>query len=157
MASELPILCNGEIVSQEQIHIGLDSAWAKFSPGFFETMKVANGKIYFWDEHYNRLKLGAKYWDVKIPAKTKLLNLISDLILASDLDFARVRLQFTLSFTKNEIHYTATINPLANKNYLWNENGIQLYYFDKHLISAHEAPSFKSNSRDVYLLSLIHI
>lgn len=153
MASEYPVLCNGKILPQEQIHIAIDSAWAKFAPGFFETMKVANGKIYFWDEHYSRLKQGAKYWDVKVPAKSKLLNLISDLIIASELQFARVRLQFTLSFNGEEMHYTATIVPLENENYIWNEKGLQLQYYDKNLIAAQQATPFKSNNREIYLLA----
>ena len=74
MASNSLILYNGKIISGEKIAIALDSKWARFAPGFFETMKLAYGTLYFWEDHYERMKSGAKYWDVKIPGNPKLLK-----------------------------------------------------------------------------------
>jgi branched-chain amino acid aminotransferase len=153
MASDSPILYNGKIISSDKVHIALDSTWARFAPGFFETMKFAHGTLFFWEDHYDRMKLGAKFWDVKIPTKPKLLKSIFDLIEASGLGAARIRLQFIIGNKENDIDFLATISPLEYEHYTWNDRGYGLTYFDKHLIAAQQAPAFKSNSRDLYLLA----
>lgn len=153
MATNERLLYNGKLVTEQQIQIPIRSDWARHAPGFFETMKLGYGQIYFWEEHYERMKLGAKYWDIKIPTKPKLLKSLFDLVETSGLDFGRIRLQFIVGNSEKELQYFVTMEPLVHENYTWNENGYNLTYFDEHLIAAQQAPGFKSNSRDIYLMA----
>lgn len=153
MVDENLVLFNGKILSKHQIKIDFDEVWAQFAPGFFETMKVGNGEIYFLEHHYNRLQLGAKYWNLKVPTKKILHTQLRELIEKCNIIYGRLRLQFALNSNKSGFDYVAHIVPLTKEKYNWNERGYHLEYFDQHLIAAQQVIGYKSNHRDIYLLA----
>ena len=46
---------NGELVLKENIKLTIDNRGFKYGDGIFETIKVVNKKVIFWEDHYFRL------------------------------------------------------------------------------------------------------
>ena len=147
------VLFNGKVVNEESLKLEYNSDWAKFAPGFFETMKVYKGQILFWDTHYKRMKLGANFWKVKLPRKDKLERQLLKLLSKNDLINARLRIQFNASLSNSNVDYFASAIPLQEgEEYNWIENGWQLGLYKEHYKSK-DANGFKSNNRNIYLIA----
>ena len=46
---------NGTIVSEEDFKLNSENRGYKYGDALFETLKVVNGVIFFWEDHYFRL------------------------------------------------------------------------------------------------------
>lgn len=82
---------NGELLLSENIKLSSENRGFKYGDSIFETVKVANKKIIFWEDHYFRLMASMRMLRMKIP------------------------IEFTLEFLENEILKTvATQNEALN-------------------------------------------
>lgn len=81
---------NGELLYPENIKLSIDNRAFKYGDGIFETVKVANNKVIFWEDHYFRLMASMRMLRMKIPMK------------------------FTLEFLEKEILKTVAIQDKAN-------------------------------------------
>ena len=58
---------NGELKSNTQAQYHTDNRGYKYGDGLFETLKVVNGKILFWEDHYFRLMASMRILRIDIP------------------------------------------------------------------------------------------
>jgi branched-chain amino acid aminotransferase len=58
---------NGELVLKENIKLTIDNRGFKYGDGIFETIKVVNKKVIFWEDHYFRLMASMRMLRMKIP------------------------------------------------------------------------------------------
>jgi branched-chain amino acid aminotransferase len=77
---------NGELVLKENIKLTTDNRGFKYGDGIFETIKVVNKKIIFWEDHYFRLMASMRMLRMKIP------------------------MEFTLEFLEKEILKTVAVS-----------------------------------------------
>ena len=81
---------NGELFFEENIKLSLENRGFKYGDGIFETIKINNNRVVFWEDHYFRLMASMRMLRMKIPMK------------------------FTLEFLEKEILKTVTVNDNAN-------------------------------------------
>ena len=74
---------NGDLVDFEDAKITPNNRALKYGDSVFETLKLVNGKLIFWEAHYFRLMASMRMLRMKIP------------------------MSFTLEFLENEILKTA--------------------------------------------------
>ncbi|WP_299669078.1 aminotransferase class IV [uncultured Polaribacter sp.] len=60
---------NGELLFKENIRLSSDNRGFKYGDGIFETIKVSNKKVVFWEDHYFRLMASMRMLRMKIPMK----------------------------------------------------------------------------------------
>ncbi|TMM28746.1 aminotransferase class IV [Polaribacter aestuariivivens] len=70
---------NGELLFKENVQLSINNRGFKYGDGVFETIKVLNNKVVFWEDHYFRLMASMRMLRMKIP------------------------MEFTLEFLENEI------------------------------------------------------
>jgi len=58
---------NSELFSKEKIQLTTDNRGFKYGDGIFETIKVVNKKVIFWEDHYFRLMASMRMLRMKIP------------------------------------------------------------------------------------------
>jgi branched-chain amino acid aminotransferase len=58
---------NSELFSKENIQLTTDNRGFKYGDGIFETIKVVNKKVIFWEDHYFRLMASMRMLRMKIP------------------------------------------------------------------------------------------
>ena len=68
---------NGTLVTEAQATFYVDNRGYKYGDGLFETLKVVNGTIFFWEDHYFRLMASMRIMGTGRP------GLSSDTILSS--------------------------------------------------------------------------
>ena len=81
---------NGTLRSQSDIKLTTENRGYKYGDALFETLKVVNGKIFFWEDHYFRLMASMRILRMDIP------------------------MNFTMEFLEAEILKTLEANDLLN-------------------------------------------
>jgi|TARA_B110000914_G_scaffold200403_1_gene192054 branched-chain amino acid aminotransferase len=79
---------NGNLVAFDDVKITPNNRAFKYGDSIFETIKVVNGKLVFWEDHYFRLMASMRMLRMKIP------------------------MNFTLEFLEEEILKTVSINEI---------------------------------------------
>lgn len=62
---------NGFLIEKGDKLFDTSNRSLKYGDGVFETMKLVNGKIMFWDDHYNRLSKSMKHFKIDESGKDK--------------------------------------------------------------------------------------
>ncbi|MEQ6122935.1 aminotransferase class IV [Pseudotenacibaculum sp. MALMAid0570] len=83
---------NGELLAFNEVKITPNNRAFNYGDSIFETIKILNGKVVFWEDHYFRLMASMRMLRMKIP------------------------IEFTLEFLEKEI--VKTIESLEQKNNL---------------------------------------
>ena len=121
---------NGELLAAEDLKISSENRAFKYGDGIFETIKIVQNKIVFWEDHYFRLMASMRMLRMKIPLKFTLEFLEEEILKTTSLlnggNAYRVRLNV---FRKdgglyapktNEIDYlidAAPINYITKEEY----------------------------------------
>lgn len=143
------INCNGKLVSDETI---LQSSNRGFLYGdaVFETCKVVNKKILFFEDHYFRLMSSMRIVRMSIPMNFTLEFLESELLsLVDSLDQTDARVRITVYRnegglylpTDNSVSYVITANPIENplytiENQLYEVDLYKDFYVSRQLLSS---------------------
>ena len=83
---------NGNLVSFQDTLFTSENRGYKYGDALFETLKVVNGKIFFWEDHYFRLMASMRIMRMDIP------------------------MSFTMEFLENEILKTIEANDLLSSS-----------------------------------------
>ncbi|WP_397446905.1 aminotransferase class IV [Polaribacter sp. R77954] len=81
---------NGELLFEKNVKLTIENRGFKYGDGVFETIKVNNNKIIFWEDHYFRLMASMRMLRMKIP------------------------MNFTLEYLEKEILKTIAVHDNAN-------------------------------------------
>lgn len=157
---------NGTLIENDESKLSIFNRGFAYGDMVFETIRVINGKIMFWEDHYFRLMASMRIMRMEIPASFSpefLEEQILDLITANGLEKSPVRLKFSV-FRKEgglytpairEIDYLMSCSELEDAFYLFNEETYEVELFKDHYITSGLLSSIKSNNRAVNVLGSI--
>ncbi len=104
---------NGELLFKENVKLTTNNRGFKYGDGIFETIKVVNNKIIFWEDHYFRLMASMRMLRMKIPMKFTLEFLEKEILkttaVLENVTTNRVRLNV---FRKDGGLYTPETNQI---------------------------------------------
>lgn len=140
---------NGEIVG-ENVNLSINNRAFLYGDGVFETMKIVNYKILFFEDHYFRLMASMRIIRMEIP-----MNFTMEYLENEILNLARInnfsgaaRVRFTVFRNdggyylpnSNEISFLINIKPIENQLYKIEESNYEVelfkdFYITKHLLS----------------------
>jgi branched-subunit amino acid aminotransferase/4-amino-4-deoxychorismate lyase len=149
------IIWNGKIIGRDELVPATGSDWLRYAPGFFETIKVRRGVVYFWEEHYSRMQRGAAWWNIQLPAADELAGAIGALIRSAPAGSGKLRLQCVVNSGNGSVDYLAELEavPSVEEGYRLNEKGWEIGVFRDRCLTAGDEVAWKSSSRDIYLLA----
>ena len=151
---------NVNLVAFEDVKITPDNRAFKYGDSVFETIKVINGKLVFWEEHYFRLMASMRMLRMKIPMNFTLEFLQDEIlktVLVNTKNNSRVRLCIT---RKDGGFYTPTTNEI---DYLIESHEIRFttkdnykvdLFKDFYLYSGHLS-TIKTNNKLIHTLASI--
>ena len=103
---------NGTIISSDDLALSNENRAFKYGDGIFETVKIKNGKIIFWEDHYFRLMASMRMLRMKIPMKFTLEFLQEEILkLAENYSSETLRARFTV-YRKDGGLYTPKTNEV---------------------------------------------
>jgi aminodeoxychorismate lyase len=76
------VFLNGAFVPEEKAVVSVFDRGFLYGDGLFETIRVVNGNLFRWPEHFTRLHAGAKFLKIKVPFSAWQLQRIADELIA---------------------------------------------------------------------------
>lgn len=158
---------NGEIVNNENANISVFNRGLAYGDSVFETIRVVNSKIIFWEDHYFRLMASMRIMRMEIPASFSpefLEQEIQLLIKENGLENCPSRIKFTVYrkqggyYTPNtlDIEYFITAEELPDSFYLLNIENYEVELFKDHYINSGLLSTIKSNNKAVNVLGGVY-
>lgn len=104
---------NGTIVSDTDQTISSNNRGFKYGDALFETLKITNNKIVFWEAHYFRLMASMRMLRMKIPMEFTLENLEQEILktIPSNTTNSMFRARFSV-YRKDGGFYTPETNEV---------------------------------------------
>jgi len=106
---------DGKLHTKEVNFLNQENRGLRYGDSLFETIRVVNGKLFFWEEHYLRLMASMRILRMEIPMNFTMEYLedqIFKTIKANDLEMQPVRVRLTV-FRKNGGLYTPDTNTVS--------------------------------------------
>jgi len=157
---------NGKISSSNEPVLLSDNRAFRYGDSLFETIRVANGKVLFLNDHVDRLKRGMSYLQMNIPEQFSegffgqhIIDLALKNKLASD---ARIRLTVYrnsggfYSPTNNDVSYLLEMESLDFEGFVLNQKGFSIDVFSDIKKMQHPISSIKSGNALVYIMAGLH-
>jgi len=160
------ILYNGEIFAPENVKFASTNRAFRYGDGVFETMKFANGKVLFLEDHYFRLMSTMRILRMEIPMHFSpefLEEQISETIAANHAERQanRVRLSVFRSGAgnyqpqTNAIDYLIETSLLPNQEFVLNEKGLNIDLFKDFFVHKSMLSNLKTANAQLYVLASI--
>lgn len=157
---------NGKILEEEEANISVLNRGFAYGDSVFETIRVVNGKIMFWEDHYFRLMASMRIMRMEIPSSFSpefLEKEISDIIEANELTNSPARIRFAVyrlqggyyTPATRDIGYVISTEAMENAFYLLNEKPYEIELFKDHFVTSGLLSTIKSNNRAVNVLGSI--
>lgn len=158
---------NGDLVEDQNAKLSVFNRGLAYGDSVFETIRVINGQVMFWEDHYFRLMASMRIMRMEIPASFSpefLEEKMGELVEANDLKNSPARIRFTVyrkeggyyTPATREIDYIITVAPLKDAFYLLNEEDYEIELFKDHYITSGLLATIKSNNRAVNVLGSIY-
>mgnify|MGYP003633850937 FL=1 len=157
---------NGFIIRNKHLGIQVNNRGLNYGDGIFETIKFANNRLNFWEDHYFRLMASMRIVRMDIPMtfspeyleeeirKTLAANNLSD-------KAARVKLLVVRKagglYTPetNDIDFLITTDELSVNTYLLNEKGLNIELYKDFYKNSGLLGTIKSTSAQLYTVASI--
>ncbi|CAN5286251.1 aminotransferase class IV [soil metagenome] len=158
---------NGTLVNKEKATLSINNRGLAYGDSVFETIRVINGKIIFWEDHYFRLMASMRIMRMEIPSLFSpefLEEKILEVIVQNNFHNAAARIRLTI-FRKEggyytpltrEVDYIIEATKLNVSFYLLNTDPYEIELFKDHFINSGLLSTIKSNNRAINVLGGIY-
>lgn len=154
-------LFNGEAYPEGELLIHSSNRGFCYGDGFFESIKVSNGKVPFVQLHYQRLVAACNVLRISIPSEFNLTAFRSEVLrLAKMNDELNSRVRFQgyrqgagrYTPEASELGWAMVSQPTEYSEYRLNKQGLKLGLCETHTINPAPQSSFKSSNSTPYIL-----
>lgn len=161
------VFINGKILPTNQAILSINNRAYNYGDGLFETLRVINSKIMFWEAHYFRLMSSMRILRMKIPMEFSpefLEEKILELIKANRLEKSAVKVKINIHrnegglYTPNDnsIGYVISTKPLESSFFTLNDSDYEVELFKDHYVQSGILSTIKSNNKLVNILASIY-
>lgn len=158
---------NGELVSSENSKISYQNRGFQYGDAVFETIRVINSKIIFWESHYFRLMSSMRLLRMQIPMQfspeyleSEIINLIEKNKL--DQKAAKVKININRKYgglykpETKEIDYIISCESIDNLFFTLEDDFYEVELFKDHFINSGLLSTLKTNNKLVNILASIY-
>ena len=157
---------NGKITDSKNSSIAITNRGFNYGDAVFETVKMSNGKLLFWEDHYFRLMSSMRILRMEIPMNFT-LEFFEDEVNRllennSSLTFARIKIivyrigDGLYEPELNDVEYLITIKTLENSIYELNSEDYTVDLYKDNFISPTILSTVKTNNRVLNVLGSIY-
>ena len=153
---------NGELMLANEVKISPANRAFNYGDAVFETVKILNGKVVFWEEHYFRLMASMRMIRMKIPIEFTLEFLESEILktVAEQSTQTNLRVRLTI-FRKDGGFYTPKTNEIdylilaSEINYTQKET-YQIDLYKDFFVNSGYLSTIKSNNKLINTLASVY-
>lgn len=153
---------NGELVESDQVKISPANRAFNYGDAIFETVKILNGKVVFWEEHYFRLMASMRMIRMRIPIEFTLEFLESEILKTVETQDSNTNLRVRLTVFRqdggfytpatNEVDYLITVGEI---NYQTKET-YQIDLYKDFYINSGYLSTIKSTNKLINTLASVY-
>ncbi len=158
---------NGKLVDQTDAKIPIDNRGFTYGDAVFETLKFAQGKILFWENHYFRLMAGMRILRMDIPMHFTpefLEEQISEVLQANDLTAGSARIKLLVNRKtggfyqpeSSDVDFLISARQIASSEYVFHDDPYLIDLFKDYFVSADLLSTVKSNNKLINVLGSIY-
>lgn len=158
---------NGEILSPDKAKLSVSNRGYAYGDAVFETIRVINGKVIFWEDHYFRLMASMRIMRMEIPAHFSpeaLESEILKLIQANEQENVAIRVRLSVYRREGGLYtpetsdtgYLISTALLSSPFYLFKEDFYEVELFKDHYINSGLLSTIKTNNRAINVLGSIY-
>ncbi|GGD04967.1 aminotransferase class IV [Hyunsoonleella pacifica] len=156
---------NGNIL-EDTTCISIHNRGFAYGDAVFETIKVSNGKILFWEDHYFRLMASMRIMRMAIPMSftMELLDTqIKDLLKVNGFESGNVRVKLIVFRDEgglylpkeNTVGYTISTKPLDNDVFEFNVSDYEVDLFKDYYVAPTLLSTLKTNNKAINVVGSI--
>jgi len=157
---------NGELLSADAQYLNHENRGLRYGDALFETLRVVNGKLFFWEDHYLRLIASMRILRMEIPMEFTMEFLEEEIlktITANSFENSPARLRFTV-FRNNggvympstrTISYTMECSVLSSPFYMLSQEAYEVELFKDFYVNPDMLSTLKTNNKVINVVGSI--
>ncbi|WP_019671523.1 aminotransferase class IV [Eudoraea adriatica] len=157
---------NGQIVDDKELYLNVNNRGLLFGDALFETLRVVNGKLIFWEDHYLSLMSAMRILRMEIPMSFTMEFLEGQILmlLPEEQKTRSAKIRITV-FRKNgglytpesnDVSYLISADPLTNPYYILKEESYEVELFKDFTLSKNMLSNLKTNNRILNVVGSIY-
>jgi branched-subunit amino acid aminotransferase/4-amino-4-deoxychorismate lyase len=157
---------NGEVLESSVKGISVNNRSYLYGDGLFETIRVFNGKLINFENHFKRLKDGSEVLKIRMPnsfTEEFFKEKIEELLTKSKIETGgRVRLSLDRMAggnyvpESNEATFSIDVKPIEDADFVLNSKGIEVDIYSEHKKTRSKLSNIKTKNGLIYVLAGIH-
>lgn len=156
---------NGTIL-EDNTNISITNRGYAYGDALFETIKVADGKILFWEDHYFRLMASMRIMRMEIPMRFTMEYLqtqIEDTLEANSLENKNARVKLIVHRNEgglylpkqNAVGYNISVKSLDDTLYLGEKSKYEVDLFKDYFVAPTLLSTLKTNNKAINVVGSI--
>jgi len=158
---------NGDILDSNAQYLNHTNRGIRYGDGLFETIRVVNSKLFFWEEHYLRLMASMRILRMDIPMSFTMEYLeeeILKVLTANQQDTTSARIRLTIfrdadgfyTPNANSVSYIIETELLTSPFYLLNESDYVVDLYKDYWINPDLLSTLKSANKIIHVTAGIY-
>ncbi|MCF8714660.1 aminotransferase class IV [Joostella atrarenae] len=158
---------NGTLLEENTNFLNEENRGLRYGDALFETIRVVNNKIFFWESHYLRLMASMRILRMEIPMDFTMEFLqeeIEKTVLNNELQNSPARIRITVfreagglyTPTNKEVSFAIEAKTLENPFYILNDSFYEVELFKDHYVNSGLLSTLKSNNKVLHVLAGIY-
>ncbi len=155
---------NGRLLSENDTFFNQENRAFKYGDALFETLKVVNGKIFFFEDHYFRLMASMRILRMEIPMEFTMEFLgeeIKKTLEANGFLDTAVRVRLTI-FRKqggfyapetNDVSWVMDVSPINNRFYQLDGATYRIELFKDYFVNADMLSNLKTTNKIIHVVA----
>lgn len=152
---------NGQIIPENQPVFDIGNRAFRYGDAVFETIRVLNGRICFFNHHFDRLSVGLKLLQMQfVVDRQALLEQVNKLIQVNGVtQGGRIRITIYRNSggyytpSTNTCSYVIEVNSIDSNQFMINDNGLTIDLYETHRKTINEISTIKSTNCLTYILA----
>ncbi|MEO0526137.1 MAG: aminotransferase class IV [Bacteroidota bacterium] len=157
---------NGRLVSKDIFFLNHNNRGFRYGDALFETIRIGNGKIYFWEDHYLRLMASMRILRMEIPMNFTMEFLEEQLltcVASNNLENTSARARLTVFRNDgglympdtNGISYTIEADVLTSVFYEFDSKPYEVELFKDFSVNADMLSTLKTSNKILHVVGSI--
>ncbi|MDX1365733.1 MAG: aminotransferase class IV [Arenibacter latericius] len=149
---------NGDLLSDDSFFLNHENRGLRYGDSLFETLRVVNGKLFFWEDHYLRLMASMRILRMEIPMSFTMEYLeeqIMATVTANSLENGPARVRFTVFRNNgglylpdtNDISFLMEAKALEAPFFVLNKDAYEVEIFKDFYVNPDMLSTLKSNNK----------
>ncbi|WP_417364198.1 aminotransferase class IV [Galbibacter sp.] len=158
---------NGALLEEGTAFLDESNRGLRYGDALFETIRVVNSKIFFWEPHYLRLMASMRIMRLPIPMIFTMEHMEEEILKtlkANSLETSAARIRITVyreaggfyTPTNNQVSFIIEASILETPFYVNNQERYEVELFKDHYINSGLLSTLKSSNKLAHILASIY-